>query len=145
MACRPLCGTCSGATGDDAGPDRRGPGPGRVGGTGSIGGSCGFAVGGRSGVTCATAGRRGTAAGAAVVSGVAKPGVATAGAGARRTFGAPAARPGAGASALLRAQPGQPLRKAALERAEMAFMKSANAKGRVLESFEILTLTGWKD
>jgi len=27
----------------------------------------------------------------------------------------------------------------------MAFMKSANAKGRVLESFEILTLTGWKD
>ena len=35
--------------------------------------------------------------------------------------------------------------KAALERAEMAFMKSANAKGRVLESFEILTLTGWKD
>ena len=38
-----------------------------------------------------------------------------------------------------------PLGKAALERAEMAFMKSANPKGRVLESFEILTLTGWKD
>ena len=32
-----------------------------------------------------------------------------------------------------------------LERAEHAFMKQANNKGRVLESFEILTLTGWKD
>ena len=38
-----------------------------------------------------------------------------------------------------------PLGKAALERAEHAFMKQANNKGRVLESFEILTLTGWKD
>jgi hypothetical protein len=38
-----------------------------------------------------------------------------------------------------------PLGKAALERAEQAFRKAANDKGRVLESFEILTLTGWKD
>ncbi|MFW2350580.1 class I SAM-dependent methyltransferase [Qipengyuania sp.] len=37
------------------------------------------------------------------------------------------------------------LGKAALERAETAFRKTANTKGRVLESFEILTLTGWKD
>ncbi|WP_421991348.1 methyltransferase [Qipengyuania sp.] len=46
-------------------------------------------------------------------------------------------------SALTSAPP--PLGKAALERAETAFRQSANKQGRVLESFEILTLTGWKD
>ena len=46
-------------------------------------------------------------------------------------------------SALASAPP--PLGKAALERAEKAFRATANKKGRVLESFEILTLTGWKD
>ncbi len=46
-------------------------------------------------------------------------------------------------SALASAPP--PLGKAALERAETAFRQSANKQGRVLESFEILTLTGWKD
>lgn len=46
-------------------------------------------------------------------------------------------------SALASAPP--PLGKAALERAETAFRKTANRKGRVLESFEILTLTGWRD
>ena len=53
--------------------------------------------------------------------------------------GAAAADSKGGALALLK------LGKAALERAEHAFMKQANNKGRVLESFEILTLTGWKD
>lgn len=37
------------------------------------------------------------------------------------------------------------LGKAAKARAEAAFLEGANDKGRVLESFEILTLTGWKD
>ena len=43
------------------------------------------------------------------------------------------------------ANPAPPLGKAALERARKAFLRSANAKGRVVETFEILTLTGWKD
>lgn len=43
------------------------------------------------------------------------------------------------------ASPAPPLGKAALERAREAFLRSANAKGRVVETFEILTLTGWKD
>ena len=38
-----------------------------------------------------------------------------------------------------------PLGKAARQRAENAFKAAANGKGRVLEIFEILTLTGWKD
>ena len=38
-----------------------------------------------------------------------------------------------------------PLGKAAKKRAETAVMVAANDKGRVLETFEILTLTGWKD
>ena len=38
-----------------------------------------------------------------------------------------------------------PLGKAAKKRAETAFMVAANDKGRVLETFEILTLTGWRD
>ncbi len=38
-----------------------------------------------------------------------------------------------------------PLDKAAKKRAEAAFMAAANDKGRVLETFEILTLTGWRD
>ncbi|MBX7540737.1 methyltransferase domain-containing protein [Qipengyuania sp. GH29] len=38
-----------------------------------------------------------------------------------------------------------PLGRPALERAREAFMKTANGKERVLERFEILTLTGWKD
>ena len=46
-------------------------------------------------------------------------------------------------SALDQAPPA--LGKAALERAEAAFRAHANSKGRILESFEILTLTGWKD
>ena len=46
-------------------------------------------------------------------------------------------------SALASAPP--PLGKEAVVRASDAFMKGVNKKGRVLESFEILTLTGWKD
>ncbi|SFP41163.1 methyltransferase domain-containing protein [Qipengyuania nanhaisediminis] len=38
-----------------------------------------------------------------------------------------------------------PLGKAALERAREAFLAGANDQGRVIETFEILTLTGWKD
>ncbi|MBX7481315.1 class I SAM-dependent methyltransferase [Qipengyuania qiaonensis] len=38
-----------------------------------------------------------------------------------------------------------PLGKAAKKRADAAFLAGANDKGRVLENFEILTLTGWKD
>ena len=38
-----------------------------------------------------------------------------------------------------------PLGKRAKKRADNAFMTAANDKGRVLEIFEILTLTGWKD
>ena len=38
-----------------------------------------------------------------------------------------------------------PLAKAALERAREAFLAGANDQGRVIETFEILTLTGWKD
>ena len=40
---------------------------------------------------------------------------------------------------------GPPLGKAALERAQEAFLETGNAQNRVVESFEILTLTGWKD
>ena len=38
-----------------------------------------------------------------------------------------------------------PLGKSAMQRAEKAFKAAADGKGRVLETFEILTLTGWKD
>lgn len=38
-----------------------------------------------------------------------------------------------------------PVGKAALERARSAFLLAANGQGRVVETFEILTLTGWKD
>lgn len=38
-----------------------------------------------------------------------------------------------------------PLGKAALQRARDAFLLSANDQGRTVESFDILTLTGWKD
>ncbi len=38
-----------------------------------------------------------------------------------------------------------PLGRAALERARAAFLDHADAQGRVLETFEILTLTGWRD
>ena len=41
--------------------------------------------------------------------------------------------------------PAPPLGKKALERAREAFLQAANQQGRVLETFEILTLTGWKD
>lgn len=41
--------------------------------------------------------------------------------------------------------PGSALRKADLDRARLSFMRRANKHGRVLEVFEILTLTGWKD
>ena len=37
------------------------------------------------------------------------------------------------------------LGKTAKARAEAAFLEARNGKGRVLETFEILTLTGWKD
>ncbi|MBY6128668.1 class I SAM-dependent methyltransferase [Qipengyuania aquimaris] len=37
------------------------------------------------------------------------------------------------------------LGKEALVRAREAFLQAANQQGRVLETFEILTLTGWKD
>ena len=40
---------------------------------------------------------------------------------------------------------GPPLGKAALERARKAFLETGNPQNRVVESFEILTLTGWKD
>lgn len=46
-------------------------------------------------------------------------------------------------SSLANAAP--PLNKAARLRAAEAFLATANDKGRILESFEILTLTGWKD
>ena len=39
---------------------------------------------------------------------------------------------------------GPPLDKAALERARRAFLAHADADGRVIERFEILTLTGWR-
>lgn len=38
-----------------------------------------------------------------------------------------------------------PLGKAALERAREAFLTTANAQDRVIETFEVLTLTGWKN
>ncbi|MBX7526752.1 methyltransferase domain-containing protein [Qipengyuania vesicularis] len=38
-----------------------------------------------------------------------------------------------------------PLGKAALGRAREAFLMARNDQGRVVENFEILTLTGWKD
>lgn len=41
------------------------------------------------------------------------------------------------------ARPGAPLGKAALARAQDAFAKAADDQGRVTESFEILTLSGW--
>ncbi|MBX7493045.1 class I SAM-dependent methyltransferase [Qipengyuania sp. 1NDW9] len=37
------------------------------------------------------------------------------------------------------------LGKNSLERAREAFLQAANQQGRVLETFEVLTLTGWKD
>lgn len=40
------------------------------------------------------------------------------------------------------ASPGPPLGKAALERARQAFAEAADAQGRVVETFEILTLSG---
>jgi hypothetical protein len=40
------------------------------------------------------------------------------------------------------ASPAPPLGKAALERARAAFLEAAGPDGRVVESFEILTLTG---
>ncbi len=40
--------------------------------------------------------------------------------------------------------PGPPLGKAALKRAEAAFAEAADEEGRVTETFEILTLSGWK-
>ena len=43
------------------------------------------------------------------------------------------------------AHPGPPLGKAALARAREAFLQTADKRGRVTESFEILTLTGWRD
>ena len=41
------------------------------------------------------------------------------------------------------AQPGPALSRAALDRARAAFVKAADEDGRVVERFEILTLTGW--
>ena len=38
-----------------------------------------------------------------------------------------------------------PLGKAALDRARKSFLTAANDRDRVIETFEILTLTGWKD
>lgn len=43
------------------------------------------------------------------------------------------------------ARPGSALGKDDLQRAREAFRKGANKHGRVLEIFEVLTLTGWKD
>jgi hypothetical protein len=43
------------------------------------------------------------------------------------------------------ANPPPALDKAAKARAAAAFLDTANDKGRVLESFEIMTLTGWKN
>ena len=43
------------------------------------------------------------------------------------------------------ASPAPPLGKAALERARASFLTARNDQNRVLETFEILTLTGWKD
>jgi SAM-dependent methyltransferase len=40
--------------------------------------------------------------------------------------------------------PGPPLSKTGLERARQAFKSRADADGKLSESFEILTLTGWK-
>lgn len=40
--------------------------------------------------------------------------------------------------------PAPPLNKAALERARISFATTADREGRVLETFEILTLTAWK-
>ncbi|TMM49861.1 methyltransferase domain-containing protein [Qipengyuania marisflavi] len=42
------------------------------------------------------------------------------------------------------AKPAGPLGKAALDRARTAFLATAEDRKRTLESFEILTLTGWK-
>ncbi|MBX7534236.1 class I SAM-dependent methyltransferase [Qipengyuania sp. GH1] len=43
------------------------------------------------------------------------------------------------------ASPAPPLGKAALERARTSFLTASNDQDRVIETFEILTLTGWKD
>ncbi len=43
------------------------------------------------------------------------------------------------------AKPGPALGKAALERARQAFLSTTDEHDRVLEDFEILTLTGWKN
>ncbi|OBX20201.1 methyltransferase [Erythrobacter sp. QSSC1-22B] len=42
------------------------------------------------------------------------------------------------------ARPAPPLGRAALGRARAAFLEHADPEGRVIERFEILTLTGWK-
>ena len=42
------------------------------------------------------------------------------------------------------ATPTPPLTRAALKRARDAFLAHADADGRVIETFELLTLTGWK-
>ena len=42
------------------------------------------------------------------------------------------------------ADPGPPLTRAALARAQDAFTGQADAEGRVTETFEILTLSGWR-
>ena len=41
--------------------------------------------------------------------------------------------------------PAPALTKASLERARQAFLKSSDDAGRIVETFELLTLTGWKD
>ncbi|MFN6936281.1 MAG: hypothetical protein ACK4NZ_14155, partial [Tsuneonella sp.] len=38
-----------------------------------------------------------------------------------------------------------PVTKAGIQRARTAFLDDADTHGRVLETLEILTLTGWKD
>lgn len=43
------------------------------------------------------------------------------------------------------ASPSPPLGKAALERARATFLEGADRNQRVIENFEILTLTGWKN
>lgn len=43
------------------------------------------------------------------------------------------------------ASPAPPITREGLERARAAFQQAAEADGKVSESFEILTLTGWKD
>ncbi len=42
------------------------------------------------------------------------------------------------------ADPGPPLSRAALTRARQAFAEQADSEGRVTETFEVLTLSGWR-